>query len=481
MQCKQQVRLKAKFPVTSRPSQSLPSVIAAAPSEMERRAHSAHAEIMKNAPARRMSKLQIDVAKALRAIGVECQEEFLCTASRLAVDIAVVLGGERYAVEVDGPVHFFSNHLTIRDGPTRFRDRLLRAAGWKVVPVPYFEWNCVPRSLRYAYLLRLLQDAGWGGGPSANGAAAGDLALGKAWAAEGARLAAAEQQGERGAVGPRSLDDTEAEFVPDSMSDGATNARFTLRRVVPPSYMDTLGGRGGRRALAPGMRDGGGGEDYDSDGLGLQPEPGSPPGAGDGGSGDGGAQRGGPRAGHAQRYPLHIHKQHSEGSGGGGGGYGSGGYGRPRHQGRDGWDRSSGDSGASSSGSGAPETPKLRTSARFRALQRLRPAAGGGASHAGRAGGSPRESPLRRAVSDSSGVLRQKVSEAAGREASTATAAVADGDGGGTQHHGGDDGGRGGGEEQQRRRGDGGLAEGEGGAADPAGGEAEASAATRGG
>lgn len=193
------------------PSQSLRRVVAAAPPEMEGRAHAAHAAIIRSNPARRMSKLQIDVAKArsdcasaclpayaafaqkccrlhtlghpassitlsaawlptclpyshpsqltmlspatssspsppqtlssqaLRAIGVECLEEHPCPASRMAVDIALVLNGDKYAIEVDGPVHFYANHLNVRDGPTRFRDRLLRAAGWRVVAVPYYE------------------------------------------------------------------------------------------------------------------------------------------------------------------------------------------------------------------------------------------------------------------------------------------------------------------------------------------------------
>ena len=58
-----------------------------------------------------------------------------------SIDVAVVLpGGDKLAVEVDGPFHFFTNRPTVLDGATRLRNRLLEARGWRVVSVRVGEW-----------------------------------------------------------------------------------------------------------------------------------------------------------------------------------------------------------------------------------------------------------------------------------------------------------------------------------------------------
>ena len=43
------------------------------------------------------------------------------------------------AIEVDGPLHFTSNTLQPM-GTSLLRLRLLRALGWKVLSVPFYEW-----------------------------------------------------------------------------------------------------------------------------------------------------------------------------------------------------------------------------------------------------------------------------------------------------------------------------------------------------
>ena len=65
-------------------------------------------------------------------------------------------GRPRVVVEVDGPSHFVGQRLT---GSTQLKHRLLRAMGWEVVQVPYFEW---PRGAerRASYLRAALQLSG---------------------------------------------------------------------------------------------------------------------------------------------------------------------------------------------------------------------------------------------------------------------------------------------------------------------------------
>ncbi|KAG1670168.1 hypothetical protein FOA52_000880 [Chlamydomonas sp. UWO 241] len=57
-----------------------------------------------------------------------------------SIGIAVTLpGGQKLAVEVDGPHHFLSNRQP--DGATIMRNRLLEADCWRVVSVPATEWD----------------------------------------------------------------------------------------------------------------------------------------------------------------------------------------------------------------------------------------------------------------------------------------------------------------------------------------------------
>ena len=50
-----------------------------------------------------------------------------------------VSAGARIAVEVDGPFHYALNTMRAL-GPTIGRRRILRAAGWRVVSIPFYEW-----------------------------------------------------------------------------------------------------------------------------------------------------------------------------------------------------------------------------------------------------------------------------------------------------------------------------------------------------
>jgi hypothetical protein len=58
---------------------------------------------------------------------------------------------------VDGPAHFFGQVPT---GATVLKRRQLRAAGWALLPVPYWEWNALGKSpeAKEAYLLTALKE-----------------------------------------------------------------------------------------------------------------------------------------------------------------------------------------------------------------------------------------------------------------------------------------------------------------------------------
>ena len=121
----------------------------------------------------RPSQLQSQVADALRAMGLQVKEE-VRTSLGHSLDAVVQLDGREVGIEVDGPSHFVGRTPT---GSTALKRRQLKAAGWTLLPVPYWEWAEIGRSnpqarrrLRFAYLARLLEPAkGEGGAPTAQG------------------------------------------------------------------------------------------------------------------------------------------------------------------------------------------------------------------------------------------------------------------------------------------------------------------------
>ena len=79
------------------------------------------------------------------------------TQRRVPISIACRLSS--VPPQVDGPTHFVSLPGGGRrpNGATALKRRLLARAGWRVVAVPYWEWEaCAGPEARAAYLQRLL-------------------------------------------------------------------------------------------------------------------------------------------------------------------------------------------------------------------------------------------------------------------------------------------------------------------------------------
>ncbi|KAL4427968.1 hypothetical protein ABPG75_002057 [Micractinium tetrahymenae] len=105
--------------------------------------------------AAKLSSFQLEVSSALGALGIEHEIEHLTAVNLLSVDIAIISGGRKLAIEVDGPFHFSVNTNSPL-GQTMIRRRLLRAVGWTVISVPYHTWYKMPPEARPSYLSRLL-------------------------------------------------------------------------------------------------------------------------------------------------------------------------------------------------------------------------------------------------------------------------------------------------------------------------------------
>ena len=129
-----------------------------------------------------VSRFQRQVAETLVSLGVSVQEEVVLEEG-YSLDLVVNWRGERLAVEVDGPSHFVGREP---NGATLLKRRQLEHFGWRLVSVPYWEWNdqdhrekSKEREQRAAYLLSLLADAAADPGSSLSGSTAAALDVGE--------------------------------------------------------------------------------------------------------------------------------------------------------------------------------------------------------------------------------------------------------------------------------------------------------------
>ena len=79
-----------------------------------------------------------------------------------SIDMFLFWKDKQVALEVDGPSHFLSGRgIQSATGATLFKHRQLRALGWQLAVVPYWEWANVVNSKtgRRVYLLQVLKQA----------------------------------------------------------------------------------------------------------------------------------------------------------------------------------------------------------------------------------------------------------------------------------------------------------------------------------
>jgi very-short-patch-repair endonuclease len=105
-----------------------------------------------------VSNSQREVGESLRRLGISHELEYNTADGLFSIDLAIL--DRRIALEFDGPSHFTTNTLEPL-GHTRLRDRLLSAMGWRVVSIPFFDWDRLhnrPGEMDAYVQQRLLQD-----------------------------------------------------------------------------------------------------------------------------------------------------------------------------------------------------------------------------------------------------------------------------------------------------------------------------------
>ena len=96
----------------------------------------------------RPSSFQHEVSAMLTEMGWSHSFEHV-TQEGISLDLADPEA--KRAIEVDGPSHYLKDVKSgdyIVNGATKFKSRLLRALGWQITHVPFFDWNHKTRSER---------------------------------------------------------------------------------------------------------------------------------------------------------------------------------------------------------------------------------------------------------------------------------------------------------------------------------------------
>ena len=107
------------------------------------------------------SQTERKVAAALMELGGQPKDDVIITEG-FSIDLIALWKGKQVALEFDGPSHFLTG-LHSATGATLLKHRQLHALGWRLVVVPYWEWDEVKdsKAKRHEYLLcRLKQAAG---------------------------------------------------------------------------------------------------------------------------------------------------------------------------------------------------------------------------------------------------------------------------------------------------------------------------------
>ena len=81
--------------------------------------------------------MQRHVGVAMASLGLRPEEEVVLHKG-YSLDFALVRRGELVGVEVDGPLHFEGREPNCA---MLLKRRQLRHLGWRLVSVPYWEWD----------------------------------------------------------------------------------------------------------------------------------------------------------------------------------------------------------------------------------------------------------------------------------------------------------------------------------------------------
>ena len=102
------------------------------------------------------SRLHKQVSKALTEMRIMHQNER--NIGGQLVDIAV--DQDQTVLEVDGPQHYCQNDTRVMLGNYGLKQRLLEVQGWRVVHIPFFEWDGLHTEQRVSYLKHKLAHGG---------------------------------------------------------------------------------------------------------------------------------------------------------------------------------------------------------------------------------------------------------------------------------------------------------------------------------
>ena len=111
----------------------------------------------------RTSDLHKEVSRLLKQINIDHENEYYIPELKSKVDIKISnknKKGKVILLEIDGPSHFQSDNLKddkskVEKLQSKMRKRHLKAIGYHVITIPYYEWDQLNKNMKEDYLKKL--------------------------------------------------------------------------------------------------------------------------------------------------------------------------------------------------------------------------------------------------------------------------------------------------------------------------------------
>lgn len=95
----------------------------------------------------------------LQSVGLLVSTGLRIADGLMPVDVALLVGGMKIAVEIDGPSSFTANRPHRVMQKAVFRNAMLASRGWRVASVPWFEWQKLRANEKLPYLKKKIENA----------------------------------------------------------------------------------------------------------------------------------------------------------------------------------------------------------------------------------------------------------------------------------------------------------------------------------
>eukprot|EP01023_Acetabularia_acetabulum_P010333 TRINITY_DN14726_c0_g1_i1.p1 TRINITY_DN14726_c0_g1~~TRINITY_DN14726_c0_g1_i1.p1 ORF type:complete len:559 (+),score=66.65 TRINITY_DN14726_c0_g1_i1:432-2108(+) len=108
-----------------------------------------------------VSGFQQNIFEIIQSFEINCEMEACVNDGEIFIDIEVIQGQKKFAIEVDGDSHFSRSEPYWELGSTKLRNRILQGMDYTVIQIPFYDWiKQVSVIQKRQYVLNILREHG---------------------------------------------------------------------------------------------------------------------------------------------------------------------------------------------------------------------------------------------------------------------------------------------------------------------------------